>query len=265
MKDHFRLIKSAIERSGPKNLIILVNGNIKYYDIFRHALVPKYKTSRWFPDNNGLFEWGFYIYDIDDKGAKEVKKLLELLEKSVCIDDALFQTFALDYHFEFSGGRTAVGADIHAAKPYKKPMTADRYAAADALVTRFTGFIKCHPSYIRSDYFLAVPPSPNKKFDLPSYIASKICSQLQVASGQAYVKRIKNIPVKDAKSLKEKTEAIAGAFEFTAETPFSGKLVTIIDDIYQTGATLHELGTLLESAGATVQALVATKTLSDLW
>ena len=44
----------------------------------------------------------------------------------------------------------------------------------------------------------------------------------------------------------------------------AGKLVTIIDDIYQTGVTLHEIAMVLQSKGATVQGLVATKTFRDL-
>lgn len=69
--------------------------------------------------------------------------------------------------------------------------------------------------------------------------------------------------MKDCKTVKEKSDNIRGAFRVSNEVSLQNKLVTIIDDIYQSGSTLHELGTTLQNAGAVVQGLVATKTLKD--
>lgn len=63
--------------------------------------------------------------------------------------------------------------------------------------------------------------------------------------------------------IKEKTDNIKDAFTIVDPIMFQGKRVIIVDDIYQSGVTLHEVATALQPIGADVLGLVATKTIRD--
>jgi predicted amidophosphoribosyltransferase len=190
-----------------------------------------------------------------------VKKLLDLFARTVCIDTALEQAFALDYHMQSGGGgRTAVGDLVYRAKPYKKPAKDTHKQAAAELAEIFVDFITCHPSYARSDFVIPVPFFGQKSYDLPAFLARQICNRLQIPSGSHLVKKVQlTKSVKDL-PFEEKFNAIRDAFQVVSDTSVQGKLITLIDDIYQSGATLHELARTLQQAGARVQGLAATKT-----
>ncbi|HVU12131.1 MAG TPA: hypothetical protein VHD90_12680 [Phototrophicaceae bacterium] len=266
MPDHYQLANFEVQDAGGSNLVVLVSGSRKYYDILRHAF-SRYRFSRAFNDHKNRFDWGTYIYNINDPEPSKLVKLLTKFKEYVCIDDIMDQTFALDYHSyaNFDGiGKTDIGKLVYAAKPYHQ-IPSDRHRAkAHILAKHFVEFIDCHPSYKRSDYLIAVPPNPGKTYDLPTILVEEICTKLKMSNGSRYIRKARETKMKDRKTLKEKTDEINGAFEIVGSPSFEGKNVTIIDDIYQTGVTLHEVALVLQSKGATVQGLVATKTLRDL-
>ena len=70
-------------------------------------------------------------------------------------------------------------------------------------------------------------------------------------------------PMKDLKTVKEKADNIRGAFQVDPRAPFKGRVLTIVDDIYESGTTMHELATTLQITGALVQGLTVTKTITD--
>ena len=243
MADHYQLANFETLDAGSGNFVVLVSGSRKYYDVLRHAFY-QYRFSRAFDDYRNRFEWGTYIYAIDDKERKKIVKLLTTFKECVCIDDILSQTFALSYHSYagFEGvGKTEMGKLVYAAKPYHQTPTGKHQAKAKELAAHFIDFIECHPSYKRSDCVLAVPPSPGKSFDLPTVLVEEISTQLKIVNGSHYVRKIRETKMKDKQTLKEKTDEIQGAFDVVPNISLAGKLVTIIDDIYQTGVTLHEI------------------------
>lgn len=266
MADHFQLSNFDIQDAGGGNIVILVSGSRKYYAILRHAF-SNHHFSRAFDDRKNKYNWGTYIYGIAEDERRKIDSLMKLFERAVCIDDALSQTFALSYHSQatFEGiDKTEIGKLVYSAKPYHQAPSPKHSAKATELAKHFETFILNHPSYKRSDYIIAVPCNAGKRFDLPSVIVQHLCSSLNMKNGQSYVRKVTNpAPMKDCKTVKAKTDNILGAFEVLPNAPFQGSLVTIIDDIYESGATLHELATTLQRAGATVQGLVATKTLKD--
>jgi hypothetical protein len=266
LADHFQLLKYEVKDAGGGNIVILVSGPRNYYSILRHAF-NNHHFSRAFDDRKNRYTWGAYINDIQMEDRLKVMKLLELLTKSVCIDDALSQTFALSYHYKstFEGtGRTDIGKLVYSAKPYHRPTSPKQMASAVALADHLEQFILSHPSYMRSDFLIAVPSSPNKSFDLPTFLARHLSNKLNIKNGQQHITRVgQSKPMKDYKSVQEKSDNIRGAFQVINTKIFEGSLVTVIDDIYESGTTLHELALTLQNAGATVQGLVATKTLSD--
>jgi predicted amidophosphoribosyltransferase len=268
MVDHFRLEKHEVIDSGSGNILLLLSGSRTYYSILRGAF-SELQFSRAFDDVRNRYSWGTYINKVSDDEIKNIKTLLDLLQRSVYLDDALSQTFALDYHFrsQFDGlGRTEIANLVYHSKHYKsqKQVLQTELEQASKLADKFIEFMQCHPSYVKSDYVVSVPGNPSKVFDLPSFIAERISTVLNIKNGKGLVQRTRNpSPMKDKLSLKEKSENIRGVFKVVDPVPFNGCTITVIDDIYASGVTLHELGTTLERSGATVQGLVATKTLSD--
>ncbi|MEW6192647.1 MAG: phosphoribosyltransferase family protein [Bacillota bacterium] len=73
--------------------------------------------------------------------------------------------------------------------------------------------------------------------------------------------------MKDCETIQEKINNVKGAFELSPQhrAQVRGQSMILLDDIYQTGFTLNEVGrVLLEAEATTVLGLVATKTVQDL-
>jgi len=260
MVDHFQLAGFRIKEAGSGNIAVMVSGERLYYQNLRLAF-PQYRFSRAFDDQYGRFDWGTYINGIDESARLEVHKVLELFKATVYLDDALDQTFALDYHMRSSfhgGGRTEIGELVYGAKYHR-----DKTKALE-IAKRMVIFIQSNPAYLRSEYIISVPSYAPKPFDLPAFLAGILCDQLHIPNGTEYVLKIrKTQPMKDVKSVKDKSDNIRGAFQVKDPMRFQNCVVTVIDDIYSSGTTLHELATELQQTGARVQGLVATKTLTD--
>lgn len=69
--------------------------------------------------------------------------------------------------------------------------------------------------------------------------------------------------MKDLVSCQEKVDNMRGAFLVDKGAPFKNHLITLIDDIYESGVTLQELAHTLQQSGARIQGLAITKTLTD--
>lgn len=257
---HFKLHSFEIRKYPEKNqLLVLVSGNRRYYQILRDAF-PQYFFSPAFNDQYRVYNWGTYIHGISPNDEIKLLQLLELLKQVVCIDDILKQTFALDYHMrpEYDGGRTKIGDLVYHAK-YQNSIP-----KAEELITHFETFIVSHPLYSKSNFLLATPSSDPNKFSLPGFLVNALCTKLEIPDGGGYVKKVKETrPMKDIKTIQEKTENIRGAFKISDAAPLEGKIVTIVDDLYQSGVTMNELATELQKHGAIVLGLAGTKTISD--
>jgi predicted amidophosphoribosyltransferase len=255
-------IKDFVVQHQPHQMFISIAGARNYYNIIRNAF-KNYHFSAVFDDRLRPGYWGTFIHNIDEATREEVVCLLDIFKRTVLIEDALTQNFALDHHWKpgYNNGRTEIGELF-----YKSKYSSNPQPTALTLSKHFEDFVSSHPSYLNTDYIISVPPNPNKlkSFDLPGYLVEQLCNNLNLTSGQSYVHRIKETKMKDRTTRLEKTEEIRGAFQVASANSFPGKTVTIIDDIYQTGITLHELAITLQSVGANVQALVATKTLKKI-
>ncbi len=261
MVDHFQLSNYEIQLKNNNQILVLVERHRKYYAVLRYAF-PKNRFSRQFDDIKARFDWGTYIDEPVDR--EQLKTLIDMMKKVVCIDDALEMTFALDYHSVREAGRTQMGQQVYEAKPYSNKPNIFQTKSADKLAKSYCEFINQHPAYARADYLLAIPSRSGKSFDLPNHIVKVICHQLGIPNGADLVHRVRETsPMKDLKSRPAKMENVRGAFALRRDLSLVGKTVIVIDDIYQTGITLHEMAMILQDAGATVFGLVATKTLSD--
>lgn len=253
-------------RHYPSQTLILMRGEClqRYYEIIREAF-PNCSFSKLFEDKFRPDYWCTYARNLDNEGIEDVKCLLELFTNTVFIDDALSQTFALDYHMQPGEGRTEIGQLVYQSKPYNRPVTDQHKQSALDLAGYFEEFIRQHPTYLSADFIISVPSNKRKPFDLPNFIVQELSQRLSIQSGQTYIHKIKKTtPMKDVQTIQDKIANIEGAFEVANTHPFSGKSVLIVDDIYASGMTLHELATTLQNVNAQVLGLVATKTFTDI-
>jgi len=270
--DHYRLADYSLKRNNYSgDLLLLVDGSTRYKQILNRAF-PNLYFSRTFDDRDGEFSWGTYIKCANDKDEANLDDLCSLLKSHVFIDDDLTECFALDYHKQPSstGGleRTKIGQIVRQAKPYDRGFNAGNQSSAKNIILWINeGFLPYHPTYLSANLIVSVPPSnPNKRFDLPEYIArgvSESWTGFQFCSSA--IRKVRSTrPMKECKTILEKIDNINDAFEVDSEV-FRNQSVLIIDDIYQTGFSINEVARKLFLAGAKmVLGLVATKTFRDL-
>ncbi|HID61442.1 MAG TPA: hypothetical protein EYP49_01660 [Anaerolineae bacterium] len=257
--------------AGSNNVVVLVTGSLRYKAILQRAF-NRYYFSRTFEDRFGRYEWGTYIYNIDSSERVRVEALLRMFQEVVCIEDDLTETFALGYHTQMDPARryarTDLGDLVYRAKPYRGDFTPERRRVADEIVEQMTRFIQSHPTYARAEIIAAAPPSVPGRPNLPVYLVEQLVACLNKANGTAWITKTRPTrPMKDCETIQEKIDNVRGAFTLTSQgsTQIRGRSVIVVDDIYQTGFTLNEVGRVLIANGAReVMGLVATKTAQDL-
>ncbi len=269
--DHFSLQKYEVQDAGNNNIVILVTGNRVYKQILSRAF-PRHFLSRTFDDRYMRFEWGTYIYNVNEQTKREVFALLEACAQHIFLDDDLTECFALNYHTEIkpSGGykRTDIGNLVYQAKPYGRNPTSRNYHAANLLAQKMIAFIENHPLYKHSNVIVTAPPSNrNKPFDLPTVLAQNILDTYDtMIDGTAWLVKIRETqPMKNCRTIPAKIDNVRNAFTISENADFLNKTVLLIDDIYESGFTLNEIGQVLFAAGAKyVLGLVGTKTGRDM-
>ncbi len=251
------------------DLLLLLEGPTLYKSILSRAFAPLY-FSKTFEDRYGNYDWGSYIKRANDDDLEALTDFCTLLQNVVFIDDDLDESFALAFHTRTSasGGseRTPMGQLVREAKPYDRGWNAGSQSKAQELANEMVRFVRSHPTYARADLIGAVPPSnPNKPFDLPTYLVKAITQSTNQTSATTSIKKVRTTrPMKDCRTIQEKIDNIKDAFEVDASI-FREKTVILVDDIYQTGFSINEVGRILQQAGAKlVLGLVATKTAQDL-
>ncbi len=69
---------------------------------------------------------------------------------------------------------------------------------------------------------------------------------LGLKNGQNFIRKVKQTrPMKNMTD-EERFDNIRGVFQLTENHPFTGRLVTIVDDVYHSGTTMHELAMTLQ-------------------
>jgi predicted amidophosphoribosyltransferase len=193
-----------------------------------------------------------------------------MLQRVVLIDDDLDESYALAFHRQMSsaGGheRTPIGQLVREAKPYDQAGSPGDPTKARLLAAHLAEFVREHPTYQRANLMLAVPPSnPNKAFDLPTLLAEEIARATGQSVATAGLRKTRDTrPMKACRTIKEKIDNLSGAF-VADPSVFRGQSVVIVDDVYETGFSLNEVGRTVRQAGAAlVLGLAATKTARDL-
>jgi predicted amidophosphoribosyltransferase len=248
-----------------KSPTILIAGDKVIHDLFIKAFPDCEVSHKWSPrgKNQHMFDYGYYVNGASEADRSRFDKWLQkfwVIEPFSLENELLDNGFALSYHGE------PISIVVRKAKPYGNEVaTSLTRKAAVMLVELMVQHIQHNPSLKATEYFVSVP-SRNKPFDLPQFMTNEICTRLGTQNGNSYVQQIREKlhSQKDLDSIEAKRINVRGLFGVTNNHPFSGKIITIIDDIYRSGVTLEELTSVLRKAGARrVQALVLTKTFRD--
>jgi hypothetical protein len=269
--DHFSLSKYEVQDAGGRQVVVLVTGNREYKRILARAF-PTHFMSRTFDDRFMRFEWGTYIYNVSTDTRNEIAVLLDLCSQHIFLDDDLTECFALDYHTMLNpdGGymKTTMGNQVYQAKPYRRSLSSENIEATDQLAQLMVSFVQKHPTYRRSEVIVAAPPSrPDKPFDLPKELVKRIFTAYDtMLDGSGWIRKVRATrPMKDCLTIPDKINNVRNAFAMTEDADINGKTVLLIDDIYESGFTMNEVGRVLFEAGAdSVLGLVATKTGRDM-
>lgn len=133
---------------------------------------------------------------------------------------------------------------------YRAKFGQDR-GAMDVLLERLVEFRNRLPYYRDSEKTVvcAVPPLPDKKFDLPSWLAAALGQHqglTDVTEGVRWrgeKRSLKELPL-------EQKWAALEAVDLDVSYDLSGSRVILIDDLYQSGITMHFVASRLLEAGA---------------
>lgn len=207
--------------------------------------------------------WTFVKEPPESAGIRSVEAWLAKVGRFVALRDCLALSFALDYDRENGDpaqSQTEIGALRSRAKPYDRAPTSDTLAAAEELAARCTSFVREMTCYQTADAIIAMPPStPNKKFDLPNYLAREIAEAVGMEDlSRTVVTRESRSPLKDAR-VADKLDILIGTIQVDAE--LTGRRVILLDDLYQSGTSMNYTAMELLAAGAdAVYGLACEKT-----
>jgi adenine/guanine phosphoribosyltransferase-like PRPP-binding protein len=165
--------------------------------------------------------------------------------------------FALDFHSSYKGcnwNRSSVG-DL----TYRLKYQADR-SALPALVEYATKLLNEQPELKQFDLILPVPSSSQRDFNPVYAFAEALSCAFGKPIGRGLMKTRQTRPQKEMHTLPQKRDNVAGAFSINAD--MRGKSILVVDDLFDSGATLEELTRLLfEHRAARVNVLTLTRTI----
>lgn len=105
-----------------------------------------------------------------------------------------------------------------------------------------------HPELTNVDALVPVPPSQAHTLDPVASLAEALAGRLGKPVWRAVAKTRKTAPQKEMHTLAQKRANVAGAFAVRASV--RGKRLLVLDDLYDSGATLEEVTRVLRTAGA---------------
>jgi ATP-dependent DNA helicase RecQ len=151
-------------------------------------------------------------------------------------------------------GQSNVGATIHRCK-YEHGGD-----FPDILVKMTLKAFREHFDNVNFDLLVYVPPTESG--DLVMNFSQKIAQSLRIPISYS-LKKIRNTePQKGFENGLLKRDNVADAFEFAEPSSLKDKSILIIDDIFDSGATIKEIGKLLTKLGANnIAPLVIAKTM----
>jgi ATP-dependent DNA helicase RecQ len=169
--------------------------------------------------------------------------------------------FALDFHSSFTGAdwnRSNVG-DLTYRLKYESDPT-----ALPALVEHTLELFSGHPEMTQFDLILPVPSSMPREFEPIHEFCKELSKTVNKPAQSLLVKTRQTRLQKEMHTLAQKRDNILGAFAIDGD--ITGRHILLVDDLFDSGATLEEITRLLKKSGAAlVNILTLTRTIhSDL-
>jgi hypothetical protein len=166
--------------------------------------------------------------------------------------------WALDFHSRFDGdanSRSLIGDLVFRYK------YGQEHQLAQELARRWCELLAGHPELPHFDAVVPVPPSLQRASDPMTMLAQALAAQMQIPAWTSVLIKIRATrPQKEMTSLAQKRANVAGAFALKSEV--RGKRVILVDDLYDSGATLEEAARVLAGSGASsIVVLTLTKTI----
>jgi ATP-dependent DNA helicase RecQ len=165
--------------------------------------------------------------------------------------------WALGFHSQYTGAnwsRSGTGELTFRLK-YQGDLT-----VLPLLVDQAVALIGEHPELAQVDAIIPVPPSTPRPNDPMSNFAIMLAEKLKLPYMPIVVKSRQTAPQKEMHTLAQKQSNVAGAFQI--QSPVKGKRLLVVDDLFDSGATLLEMHRQLCRAGVVkVNVLTLTRTI----
>jgi orotate phosphoribosyltransferase-like protein len=165
--------------------------------------------------------------------------------------------WSLGFHSRFSGGdwqRSAVG-DLTYRLKYQGDLT-----SLPMLVEQTLQVIAMHPELAQVDVIAPVPPSQQRATDPVLAFCAALSDKIKLPVQTKIVKIRPTQPQKELKTLAQKRANVKNAFALSSGT--KGQRILLVDDLFDSGATLDEITQLLiEHDAARVNVLTLTRTI----
>jgi hypothetical protein len=166
--------------------------------------------------------------------------------------------WALDFHSRFDGDTQNRGVIGDLAFRYKYR---DERNLARELAARWAELLHAQNNLPKFDAVIPVPPSTPREFDPVGNLARALSEELKITVlFGVLVKTRATQQQKEMTALAQKQANVRGAFAVQGDV--RGKHILLVDDLYDSGATLQEAARVLQRAGvASIVVLTLTKTI----
>ena len=165
--------------------------------------------------------------------------------------------FALDFHSSYKGAdwnRSGIGDLVYRLK-YESDAT-----ALPTLVEHTRKLFTAHPEMSQFDIIVPVPSSTPREFSPVHEFCKAITQAINKPLQSCVIKTRQTQPQKEMHTLPQKRDNVAGAFAVNGD--INGKRVLLVDDLFDSGATLEEITRLLRKHGAAnINVLTLTRTI----
>jgi hypothetical protein len=183
---------------------------------------------------------------IESEKREMLESFVEQFNQTVFIRSLLPCMIALDMNFKSNSDEyTEIGKHEHEAKE-NNVQESSVYLTNEIVKT-----IKGLPFYQHADGIVCIPPSTGKKTCLPKTISKGVAEALGISDFTEKLKFVNKDKSLQNEAVNEKWSTLVDS-ELIVEDPnndLTGKVVILLDDLYQSGSTMHYATMKLQQAG----------------
>ncbi|MCC6499594.1 MAG: RecQ family ATP-dependent DNA helicase [Anaerolineales bacterium] len=165
--------------------------------------------------------------------------------------------FALDFHSSYKGAdwnRSGIGDLVYRLK-YESDA-----AVLPTLIEHTRKLFAAHPEMSQFDTIVPVPSSTPREFSPVHEFCKAISRSVNQPVQTCVIKTRQTQPQKEMHTLPQKRDNVAGAFAVNGD--IVGKRILLVDDLFDSGATLEEITRTLRKHGAAkINVLSLTRTI----